>query len=286
MANPIINPSIDSATPGSTTPCAPPAAFTTTMPVAVAPLDRATHLNMFVRCLAIQGSWNYELLVGNGIGFSIEPALRRLPGGIDGPAYRQALARQCTYFNAHPYLASLAVGALARAEVDGTPPEKIERFRKALCGPLGSVGDRLVWAAWLPACSLVALLIFGLGASPLGVVLAFLLLYNVGHVALRNWGLRAGWHYGMRVASALSAPILQHGPRYIGRAAAVFGGLALPLAVHRAIGNGAVLKPIPLGIVVCTPLLAVFLVRLQGRLEGWRMAFIILSALVLYSVIR
>jgi PTS system mannose-specific IID component len=250
------------------------------------PLDTATHLNMFVRCLAIQGSWNYELLVGNGMGFCVEPALRRLPGGVDGPLYRQALARQCTYFNAHPYLASLAVGALARAEIEQTAPEKIERFRKALCGPLGSVGDRLVWAAWLPACSLIALLIFGLGAPPLGVVLGFLVLYNAGHIALRNWGLRAGWLHGLRVASALSAPVLQHGPRYIGRAAAVIGGLALPLAVHRAIGSGPVLKPIPLAVAVFTPLLAVFLVRLQGRLEGWRLAFIILTALVLYSVVR
>ena len=105
----------------------------------VPPLDRGTHARMFVRCLGIQGSWNYELLVGNGVGFCVEPALRRLPGGVDGPAYNAALARQCAYFNAHPYLASLAVGALARAEVDMAPPEKIERFRKALCGPLGNV---------------------------------------------------------------------------------------------------------------------------------------------------
>lgn len=252
----------------------------------VAPLDRATHARMFMRCLAIQGSWNYELLLGNGIGFCVEPALRRLPGGIDGPAYNQALARQCTYFNAHPYLASLAVGSLARAELDMTPPERIERFRKALCGPLGSVGDRLVWAAWLPACSLIALLFFGLGASPLAVVIGFLLIYNAGHLVLRNWGLRAGWQHGMRVASALGAPVLQHGPRYIGRAAAVFGGLALPLAAHRAIGGGPVFAPLPISVAVFTPVLAVCLVRLHGRIEGWRIVFVLLTALVLYSVVR
>lgn len=252
----------------------------------VAPLDSGTHARMFVRCLAIQGSWNYELLVGNGIGFCVEPALRRLPDGIGSPAYNAALARQCTYFNAHPYLASLAVGALARAEIDMVPPEKIERFRKALCGPLGSVGDRLVWAAWLPACSLVALLIFGLGAPPLGVVIGFLLLYNAGHLALRNWGLRAGWQHGMRVAAALGNPVLQHGPRYIGRVAAVVGGLALPFAVHRAIGGGPVNSAVPLSVAFFTPVLAVGLVRLHGRIEGWRIVFVILFALVLYSVLR
>ncbi|MEP6781699.1 MAG: PTS system mannose/fructose/sorbose family transporter subunit IID, partial [Gemmatimonadaceae bacterium] len=146
-------------------------ADTVVAPPRIAPIDRVTHANMFLRCLAIQGSWNYEILLGNGVAFAVEPALRRLPGGVDGPAYREAIARECTYFNAHPYLAALAVGALARAEIDQASPAHIERFRKALCGPLGSVGDRLVWAAWLPACSLVALLIFGLGASPVGVVI-------------------------------------------------------------------------------------------------------------------
>ena len=256
------------------------------LPIPIEPIDAATHLSMFVRSLAIQGSWNYEILVGNGVAFCVEPALRRLPGGVDGPAYREAIARECTYFNAHPYLASLAIGALARAELDQAPPAHIERFRKALCGPLGSVGDRLVWAAWLPACSLVALLIFGLGASPLGVTIGFLVLYNLGHLALRNWGLRAGWQYGLRVAAALSSPVLQHGPRYIGRAAAVIGGLALPLAVHRAIGGEKVFAPVPVAVAVFTPVLAVFLVRLHGRIEGWRLAFIILTALVLYSVVR
>jgi PTS system mannose-specific IID component len=250
------------------------------------PLDRSTHLAMLLRSLAIQGSWNYEILVGNGVGFCVEPALRRLPGGIDGPAYRQALARQSVYFNAHPYLAALAIGALARAEVDEVSPTRIERFRTALCGPLGSVGDRLVWAAWLPACSLLALMLFGLGGSPLGVAAGFLVLYNIGHLGLRDWGLRAGWRYGLRVASALGHPVLQHGPRYIGRVAAVLAGLALPLAVHRAIGGGPPMSKIPIGVAVATPLLAVVLVRLHGRAEGWRVVLLLLAILVLYSVVR
>lgn len=249
-------------------------------------LDASTHYAMLLRMFAIQGSWNYEIMVGNGVGFCVEPALRRLPDGIDGPAYRAALARQCAYFNAHPYLAALAVGALARAEVEQVPAARIERFRSALCGPLGSVGDRLVWASWLPACSLLALLFFGLGWSPATVAIGFLVTYNLGHIWLREWGLREGWRHGLRVASALGHPVLQHGPRYIGRVAAVLGGLALPLAVHRAIGGGAPLSPIPIGVAVVTPLLAVSLVRLHGRTEGWRVVLLLLSILVLFSVVR
>jgi PTS system mannose-specific IID component len=215
----------------------------------------------------------------------VEPALRHLPGGAGGDAYREALARQCAYFNAHPYLASLAVGALARAELDRTPPDKLVRFRTALCGPLGSLGDRLVWAAWLPACSLVALLAFGLGAGPLAVVLGFLLLYNVGHLALRAWGLAAGWAHGLRLASALGANWLQRGPQYIARAAALVAGFALPFAAERALGGRAGLGLTPLVVMACTPVLAFLLVRLHGKVEGWQLLFGLLALLVLYSTV-
>jgi PTS system mannose-specific IID component len=247
------------------------------------PLPWHTKLEMFLRLLGVQASWNYEVLVGNGIGFCVEPALRLLPGGKGGAAYRAAVARQAQYFNAHPYLASVAVGALARAELDGEPPARIERFRTALCGPLGSVGDSLVWAAWLPFCSLVALLAVGLGAGPWATVTLFLVLYNTGHLALRIWGLHAGLTRGMKVAGALGGPVLRHGPQWIGQAAAFVGGAALPLALTRLIGPGRTLLGAVIGAVVVG---ALVLTRLHGRVEGRRLALAALAAFVLYSLAR
>jgi PTS system mannose-specific IID component len=242
-----------------------------------------TRLAMFVRLLAIQGAWNYETMLGNGIGFCVEPALRLLPGGEGGPAYRAALARQSQYFNAHPYMAAVAVGALARAELDGEPPAKIERFRTALCGPLGSVGDRLVWAAWLPACSIAALAAFGFGVGTAGVIFVFLAIYNAGHLALRAWGLSAGLDHGVRVASALGGPVLRRGPTHIVQAAALLGGIALPLALDQVIGPGRALFGVVIGAVA---LGAVVLARLHGRAEGWKIAVGLLVLFVLYSVAR
>jgi len=244
-------------------------------------LPLRVRLSMYLRLLAIQGSWNYEILLGNGVGFCVEPALRLLPGGVGGPAYRAALARQCQYFNAHPYLAAVAVGALARAELDGEPPARIERFRTALCGPLGSVGDRLIWAGWLPFCSLLALVVFGFGGNAPLVLLTFLGAYNAGHLALRAWGLSVGWERGIRVAQALGNPVLRHGPDYIGRAAALMAGIALPLALYRIIGEGRALTG---GVLVAVGAGAVLLARLHGRVEGWRLALGVLAAFVLYSV--
>jgi phosphoglycerate dehydrogenase-like enzyme len=128
------------------------------------------------------------------------------------------------------------VGALARAELEGAPPAQIERFRTALCGPCGSVGDRLVWAAWLPFCSLLALTAFGLGAPAWAVLVLFLAAYNAGHLALRAWGISTGWRLGMRVAPALGAPVLRYGPAYIARAGALLAGVAVPLVLRRVVG--------------------------------------------------
>lgn len=242
-----------------------------------------TRMAIFIRLLAIQGSWNYEILLGNGIGFCIEPALRLLPGGPHTPEFHAALARESRYFNAHPYLAAVAVGALARAELDGEDPVRIERFRTALCGPLGSVGDRLVWAGWLPLCSLASLAVFGLGASAASVIALFLVAYNIGHFGLRIWGLNTGWNHGLRVASALGNPVLRRGPQQIGRLAALATGIAIPLALGRIIGPGRNLMG---GVLVAVALGSFLIVRLQSRIEGWRLSLIVLAVLVLISVIR
>lgn len=246
-------------------------------------LPARTRAAMFLRLLAVQGAWNYETLMGNGIAFAVEPALRLLPGGRNGEAYRAAIARQNGYFNANPYLAGLAVGALANAELSGEATDRIERFHTACCGPLGSVGDRLVWAGWLPACSLLALAAFGLGMRPAGVVLLFLGSYNAGTMALRYWGLRAGYREGLRVASALGAPLLRQGPAQVARISALLAGIAVPLAVRGVTGPA---RGDLAFVFAAASVGAVILARFQGRVEGWRLAMAALLLFILISVVR
>lgn len=245
-------------------------------------LPWGTWLAMWRRTFVVQGAWSYDVMIGPGLAYAIEPALRLLPGGPGGEAYRAALARQSQFFNCHPYFSAMAVGALARLELDQAPSAMITRFRGALCGPLGSVGDRLVWAAWLPACALIGLLVWGLGAGAAGAVLVFMLSYNMGHVALRAWGLSEGWRRGQQVASALASPWLRDGPAVIGRVAAVLAGLALPLVTGRLLSGdwvlaGAVLvAAVPAGYVIS---------RLGGRVPGWAAAAGVLSLLSLVALL-
>ncbi len=241
-----------------------------------------TRMSIGLRLFAVQGSWNYDILIGNGIGFCVEPALRLLPGGRGGDRYRGALARQSRYFNAHPYLASVAVGALARAELDGVDPARIERFRIALAGPLGSVGDRLVWSGWLPLCSLLALGAYGVGGSAGLVVALFLIAFNAGHLVLRAWGLRAGFARGTEVAKSLASPLLRRAPEWIDRAGALLAGIAVPTAVERAVGIGGQVSAAAIGAVLVG---GVVLARIPNNSIGWRLALGVLSLIVLYAVI-
>jgi len=192
------------------------------------PLGRA-----LLRLFSVQASYNYERLLGVGVGVAEEPLLRDLDtnGAGDTGRYRAAVARGAHFFNAHPYLIGLAVGAAARAEHDGVPPEQVERLRAALCGPLGSLGDRLVWAGWLPLLSALTIVGVALGAGWVAVA-AFLLIYNTGHVALRWWALQAGWAHGARVGAALHHPFFPRAGAVLGPAMACAVGLALPLGAE------------------------------------------------------
>lgn len=166
-------------------------------------LPRRVSSALFLRALLIQGSWNYRTLVGTGMGFALLPVLRYLHGS-DEAALEAALERHAGAFNAHPYLAALALGGLARLEHEGAPAETVRRFRAAIGGPLGGLGDRVVWATWLPFASVVGLAVASSGLGPIWGAAVFVALYNVGHLALRVWCLSTGLREGTGVAAALA----------------------------------------------------------------------------------
>jgi mannose PTS system EIID component len=221
---------------------------------------------------------------GVGVGVAEEPLLRdlRTGGGGNGTAYRAAVARGAHFFNAHPYLCGLAVGATARAEHEGVPPDQVERLRTALCGPLGSLGDRLVWAGWLPLTSGLALVGVALGHG-LTAVLGFLLVYNIGHVALRWWALRAGWRYGAQVAVALREPLLQRATALSGPAMALAVGFALPLVAVYLSGTFADGWRVAVAVVAVG---GFGLLRWQrSRLTGLRLGLILLAVAALVGLL-
>ena len=185
------------------------------------------------RSLAVQGSWNYETLTGTGFGFVILPALRRIHD--DPEALEAAIRRHEGPFNSHPYLAPLALGAVIRMEADGEDPEVIHRFKAALRGSLGTLGDQLVWTGWRPVCVLAALTLLLVGVPWWIAVLAFLLLYNTGHLALMIWGLSVGLDEGRRVAERLRSSALRRSQPRLMSFGTFLAGLVIALIMLRGI---------------------------------------------------
>lgn len=188
---------------------------------------------VMLRAFAVQGSWNYETLMGTGFAFVILPALRRVYR--DPAALHEAIRRHEGTFNSHPYLAPLALGAVIRMEEEGEDPAVIERFKAALRSSLGTLGDQLIWAGWRPLCVLAALVLLLLGAPWWVAIASFLLLYNALHFVLMVWGLRLGLAGGRSVAERLRGSALRRLQPRLMAAGSFLAGVVLALVVLRGV---------------------------------------------------
>lgn len=197
----------------------------------------------------MQGSFNYETLIGTGFAFTILPVLRHLHGS-DRVAFQAALQRHAEVFNSHPYLANVAIGAVARLEAEGVEPGVIGRFKSALRSSLGSLGDQLIWSAWRPAASLLGLVLFLVGGTWWLAIGTFLLVYNALSFGLRVWGWRVGAALGMDVGRAVRDAPLQALARRAMEIGSLLGGAGMALAARSAVDDPLAALSSALAIVV------------------------------------
>ena len=164
------------------------------------------------RLYLIQVLLNYRTMQGGGNLFALWPWLRH-------SARRAEQTRVASgYINSHPVFAALAVGAMRR-RLEAPPPlspprerggdeneQEIEQWRESLAGPLGVIGDALIWDRWKPlvfAAGAWILLLIPYTSAWAIVASAALLIYNVPLYALRAWGVKKGYELGKNVLEAL-----------------------------------------------------------------------------------
>ena len=189
-------------------------------------------LRAVLRLLSLQASYTYERLQGVGMAVAQAPLLA--PLATQDPARaREARGRSGQYFNAHPFLAGIAVGAQSRAELDGQPGDRILRLRTALSGPLGALGDQLFWAGVVPALMGLALMASALGQG-IPVLFGLLLGYNLVRVYVTDWGVRLGLRNGLNVATDLSHSLLRPAA---GAVAGLIIGAAIPWVAWWLLGG-------------------------------------------------
>ncbi len=239
-------------------------------PLVPGPVRRSTELRAFL----IQGSWNYRVMQGTGVAFAMLPVLRHVWG--EGPGFDEALARHCEHFNAHPYLSSVALGALTRLEAEHVDEATIRRFRAAIRGPLGALGDRVVWATWLPLAAVVALLLYWVGVPGWIPALTFVLFYNAVHLTMRLRGFRLGFDAGTGVGVRLRAMELTNRAERLSGVLLLLVGALVGLLIAGTPGAGVLGWPwqVALGLA--------FGVGLLGGVRLWRpTALVVVGAVVL-----
>lgn len=190
------------------------------------PLSERETCRMTRRLLLLQVLLNYRSLQGEGYLFALWPWLRR------GESRAIRVRTAAGFLNAHPVMASLALGALRRRIEDGDA--ELTSWKDTLCGPLGMVGDALIWDLWKPLIfALGALVLLLVPSSTAWVIVAAtsLLLYNAPLAQARLWGVREGYRLGAAVLSALNRPLFSALPKHLGRAGAALAGLLAGMAL-------------------------------------------------------
>lgn len=184
-------------------------------------------LRAMLRLFAIQGTWNYERMLGVGMGYAAEPLLEDLKA-VDPVRHGEAVVRSTEFFNCNPNLAGLALGATTRAEYEAIPGAQIVRLRTALCSPLGALGDELFWAGLVPALIGIAL-IAAVGGAGWWAIGGFLLAYNAFRLWTGYWALRTGIQSGMSVGAAIGRSWLPRAIEWVGPTAGFAVGAAIPV---------------------------------------------------------
>ena len=164
---------------------------------------------VFLRSFFVQSVWNYRSLISAGFGICLFPIVKRL---YKDPASRKAfLDRHLKFFNAHPYMASYALGVSihleeAFASGDESAGKKLHRVKELLVSVLGALGDKLFWSTIKPFSLIIgmaALMVFNSPIEWMIVLGCIFILYNAPHFYLRYSGILEGYQFGVDIYKRL-----------------------------------------------------------------------------------
>jgi len=167
-------------------------------------------VDIFLRSLLIQASFNFRGMQNLGVAFSLLPLVKYK---LIKERAADFLKKHMVFFNTHPYFSSPILATIARLEVDG---ERTDEVKKILGGPYAAIGDAFFWGALKPLGAVCAVLIALLGSNL--APLTFLLLYNVPHLWLRVGGFIYGYRGekdGIEFIGTLNLPKTTLKIRYI-----------------------------------------------------------------------
>ena len=162
-------------------------------------------IRVLIRSFFVQSGWNYKSLLSLGFCFSILPIAKYLYKN-DKPKIASFVKSHLGFINGHPFFLSYALGATMRLEEEiergNGNEDKLVKFKEALIGPLGALGDQIFWVSVKPATFTLGVLGFFL-IENINLRLTFLcvlaMLYNAPHLYIRITGMIKGYQEGFSI---------------------------------------------------------------------------------------
>lgn len=176
----------------------------------IKPIRKSDIIRVFLRSFFLQSIWNYQSLLSVGFELCLFPIVKRLYPKKQ--PRKEFLQRHLKFFNAHPYLASYALGVSIRLEEEiasGSEEgcHQLDRVKDLLIPTLGAKGDQLFWRTIRPYSLIVGMLglfIFESNMLRLAVLILAFMIYNIPHFYIRFIGLTEGYEFGLDVYKCLT----------------------------------------------------------------------------------
>jgi PTS system mannose-specific IID component len=189
-------------------------------------LSLRLQVSLYLRSLALQGSWNGQRMQNLGLLVTLLPWLRTQSRDINRD--RLFCRRYYEYFNTNPYMANLIIGGLVRLEQEGAATGEdntalARTFRDSLCRAFASLGDQLFWLGLRPTIIMAACLMgmFGWIVPIIGLVGVFAVL----QLGLRFWSLRRSYDLGLDIVELINHPHWHKSIAWSKRAGMVLTGM-------------------------------------------------------------
>lgn len=244
-------------------------------------ISRSDLFRLYLRSFFVQTGWTYERMLSLGFVWILIPLTKKLYSSAQ--EQRDFLKRHLLSFNANPYLASYAVGAVTKLEENRTSPEQIKRFKDLLRGPLGALGDNLIWQNLRPALLILGLILthrFGVYGA-----LSFWLVFNSYQIYLRARGIVKGYTLGLEVSSDLTKGYLQNMTKWSGRMGALFVGILFVFS-YGSCGKLNQMEKLPFQPERVILLLLFILISFLGFKRNINPSYILLLLLASFLVIK
>ena len=161
-------------------------------------IDKGTLRKVFWRAFLLPSCYSMDRMQAPGFCYSIMPVLRKLYGS-DKQEFTDAMVRHQEVYNntyaCSPFVLGITAAMEEQAANDKTfDVSAINNIKVALMGPLSGIGDTFFWGVFRVIAAGIGVS-FAMEGSILGPIL-FAILFNIPNIAVRWYGLFAGYKYG------------------------------------------------------------------------------------------